>query len=179
MIEIPLVGDRYTDRWPVVLVDDADAEIVRQYKWHISYYAPTAAPPRRGRGPYAVTTLKPKQPGGSPGSLGMHSFITGYTLTDHIDHNGLNNQRANLRPATEFQNRGNALPQLRGSSQYKGVFWSKTRRKWIAQIGIRRRSTHIGSYCDEREAAMAYDRAAREYFGEYAYLNFPDLLVSA
>ena len=60
------------------------------------------------------------------------------------------------------------------SSQYKGVSWNKKRRKWVVSIRIDRKSKHIGFFEDEKEAAAAYDKAAKKHRGEYAFLNFGD-----
>ena len=106
--------------------------------------------------------------------LRMHKLITGYEQTDHINHDGLNNQRSNLRLATHAQNQRNQRPYLGRTSPYKGVHWFPSREKWRAQIVIANHERHIGLFGAEEDAARAYDAAAREHFGEYACLNFPD-----
>lgn len=65
----------------------------------------------------------------------LHTFLTGYTpTTDHIDGNGLNNRRSNLRPATKTQNNYNKPPRPGGLSKYKGVSWDEPNGKWRATI---------------------------------------------
>jgi len=105
----------------------------------------------------------------------LHNFITDWNMVDHIDHDGLNNQRSNLRRATRSQNNHNQRPRYGGTSQYKGVSLYKQRGKWFALLRIDGRLIYLGLFDDEVEAALAYDRHARIEFGEFAYLNFPDL----
>ena len=91
---------------------------------------------------------------------------------DHKDRDPLNNQLANLRPATRQQQRRNQTSR-KHTSLYKGVSWAKREGKWRAAITIDRRQTSLGYFNDEQLAAKRYDRAARQHFGEFAVLNFP------
>lgn len=93
-------------------------------------------------------------------------------VVDHIDHDTLNNQRENLRLATPQQNSYNMLPQESTASGFKGVVWHNKAQKWRARISINGVRKSLGLYSDLIEAAKAYDSAAREHFGEFAYLNF-------
>jgi len=61
-------------------------------------------------------------------------------------------------------------------SKYKGVSWRKDRSRWIAEITVNDRTRRVGSFEVEKWAALAYDKAARKYFGEFAYLNFPEVV---
>ncbi len=92
--------------------------------------------------------------------------------TDHIDRNGLNNRRNNLRLATRSQNMANN-PKQRGnySSEYKGVSWYSSRLKWRSYIKIQRRMYTLGYFEHEIDAAIAYDNAAISAFGIYAFTN--------
>lgn len=99
-------------------------------------------------------------------TLLMHRVITGADLTDHINGNGLDNRRANLRTATVAQNLANA--RCRNPSGFKGV--SPHARKWKAMCNRQ----YLGLYATAEEAALAYDRAAVVAFGEFARLNFPE-----
>ena len=88
---------------------------------------------------------------------------------DHINRNKLDNRRCNLRACTKRQNTANigAKP----GHQYKGI--SVSRDKYLAHITVNKRTTYLGSFDTDEEAATAYDRASWYYFKEFAYLNFP------
>jgi hypothetical protein len=93
---------------------------------------------------------------------------------DHINHNGLDNRKANLRQATRAQNCWNKRKQKGShSSKYKGVSWLSREKKWQARIQANGRKIFIGSFKNEIDAAKAYDRAAKKYYKEFASLNFP------
>lgn len=104
----------------------------------------------------------------------MHREILGITDsrdTDHRDNNGLNNQRYNIRPATRVENRRNQ-PKRGGNSRFKGVCWHKRDHRWRSQITVNGRVQHLGYFTDDVMAALAYDDAARQHFGEFALTNF-------
>jgi len=104
----------------------------------------------------------------------MHRMIMrprqGYVV-DHIDGNGLNNRRCNLRVCTRRQNQANQGPRG-GSSRFVGVYRHKN--KWEAGIRCRGKRYYLGLFDDEVEAAKARDRKAYELHGAHAYLNFPE-----
>lgn len=152
-------------RGHIALVDDEDFSSLSLWKWSASSHKNVV---------YAVRNLY----SGHTVTIKMHRIVMGLTAgdpryVDHIDGNGLNNRRANLRICTGKQNQGNRRPNRNGSSQYKGVYWSKNRGKWNSQIGKNGKSQYIGCLKNEEEAARAYDEAAFEYFGGFARLNFP------
>jgi len=142
------------------IVDAADYERLKKYKWYAS---------KRKYTSYAYRWENQKP-------IAMHREVINVPdgmLVDHIDHNGLNNRMTNLRPCKAFQNAANT-PAKGGTSKYKGVHWSKSNKKWMARITFRRKEHNLGSFDSEIDAAKAYDKKAAELLGEFAYLNFPD-----
>lgn len=93
----------------------------------------------------------------------MHSYMNPGVLTDHVDGNGLNNQRCNLRTATNAQNRLNQVnKRAKASSRYRGVSWNKDKNKWRAEIKHLGKRKMLGYFTSEIEAAKAYDKAGFE-----------------
>lgn len=147
------------------IIDTEDLPLVTQHSWYVKEYA---------RLKYAVREVKS---GGKKHTIKMHRAIAKANpgeAVDHINGNGLDNRKSNLRICTGSQNAMNQRPQLGRTSKYKGVYRHKGKNKWIASIGINRKVKSIGSFNTELEAAKAYDNEARKLFGEYARVNFPD-----
>jgi len=93
---------------------------------------------------------------------------------DHVNGNGLDNRRINLRLATQLQNTRNRTSEVVGISRFKGV--STHPKGWRAYIGMHNEAIFLGSFGYEEDAARAYDRAAVALYGEFARLNFPQEL---
>ena len=150
------------------LVDDQDFAHLSQWKWCAIF---------KGRGWYAQRRLRRKEVGDGPrGTTYMHNQIIGGRV-DHRDGNGLNNQRSNLRPAGDQQNkRAFRQKPLGKSSRFRGVHWHSATGKWKAEITVDYRNIYLGVHASEEAAARAYDEAARQYFGEFASPNFPGTL---
>ena len=101
----------------------------------------------------------------------LHRYITGAPdgmFVDHINGNKLDNRSCNLRVCTMAQNNMNTGPK---TGKYKGVHWSKTQKKWVSQITKDGKTQTLGSFGTEEAAAIAYNKAATELYGEYAYIN--------
>lgn len=96
-------------------------------------------------------------------------------VIDHINHDKLDNRKENLRFATIAENNRNQRPVRNSYSKYKGVFFIKSQGKWEADICKNYTRYKLGRFTTEEEAGMAYDKKAIELYGEFAYLNFPEL----
>lgn len=164
MRKIPLTQGQYA------LVDDEDYEYLMQWKWCAM---------KRKRDFIAVRNRSWKEEPGAQLIL-MHRVIMSAPKemeVDHRNHNGLDNQKGSLRICTHMENRRNTKMVSKGASQFKGVVWSKWNKKWQAQLCYSNKCIFLGLFDIEEEAARAYDTAAHEHFGEFAYLNFPEEVV--
>ncbi len=155
----------------VATVDGDDYECVSQFYWF---------PVRQANGKSACPAACIWFPGQTHGTLSLAQYIMEVPqriVPDHKNRNPLNNQRSNLRLATQKQNSQNKSKRLNTSSQYKGVSWRKEVGRWIAYIVVDGTYKHLGYFPPEQEeeAALAYDTAAIKAFGEFACLNFPEL----
>jgi hypothetical protein len=142
------------------MVDDHDYEWLNSYKWHAvknkrTYYAKRAT---NKKGKYV--------------NIFMHNFIMCGFGNDHIDNDGLNNQRSNLRKADKYENARNRRSSVNGTSKYIGVYKSRYFWKWRSEIRCMNKLYSLGCYAIEEDAARAYDKKAKELFGEFANLNF-------
>jgi len=146
----------------VALIDDGDSELVSKYKWCAMKQRNTFVAKRGIRVDKKHRTIY------------MHNFIMGYKNCfeiDHINHNGLDNRRANLRRVTKAQNQYNKQPKHGCSSKYKGVTFERKSDMWQAQIQYKGINKYLGKYSTPEEAALVYNKAAIKKFGEYAFLN--------
>ena len=151
------------------IVDPEDYERLSKYEWEA----------RRARNsPFYAARQALNPSTGKYTLIFMHKEIieVGEGLfADHINHNTFDNRKANLRPATQTQNNRNRRKFSGPSkSKYKGVYRKKYLKKWVAQIGVDKKVIHLGCFEKEKDAARAYDQAAKKYHKEFASLNFPD-----
>lgn len=143
------------------LIDTADRALVEHWRWTSSMV---------GRRIYAVHRA-------GAASVPMHRVLMGAPDeldVDHIDGNGLNNCRSNLRLATRSENMANVPVRRSNTSGFTGVSRHSVSGRWRATIKQDGRQVHIGFFDTPEDAARAYDARAREVFGAFARLNLPD-----
>jgi len=152
MKEIKLYNGR------VALVDDDDFDLMNNYKWSIH---------KAGNVEYARSM---------PGKQYMHRMILNLNdpriLVDHIDHNGFNNTKENLRACNKSLNGANRKSANKNSlSKHVGVYWFKQTNRWHARVWKERKCYHLGYFKSESDAALAYNKKATELHGEFAHIN--------
>jgi len=133
----------------VALVDDEDYEYLNQWKWTTN---------KLGKTYYALRTINRKD---HQECILMHRVIMSTPIdqqVDHFNHNGLDNQKINLRNCSRSENLMNITP--RGTSKYLGVSYCSRYMHYRAQIRINGKPKHIGYYKNEIEAALAFDAMA-------------------
>jgi hypothetical protein len=141
-------------------VDDEDFPLLNRYTWHVD---------PKG---YVVTSLYGT-------TVRLHRFILNppnNVQIDHINGDKLNNCKENLRLATNTENQRNVpkrkeINKKPTSSKYKGVYFRKDAKKWVARIAVDGERIHLGMYDNEEKAARMYNAWAKDYFGEFAVLN--------
>lgn len=154
----------------IAIVDNADFDAIACHNWYalkhalqtrVIWYAVRQAPRTNGK----------------QHLIYMHREILGtkaevdHIKVDHINGDGLDNRKRNLRPATQTQNQHNRRKTPQCTSRFKGVYWHTHTGKWKAQIKINGQTRHIGLYTSEEAAAAAYDQAAKQNFGDFALTN--------
>jgi len=149
------------------LVDDEDYEALAAHNWY------AARDVKTGRS-YATRMSAGGQR--NRHRIWMHRVITDAPpgmQVDHINLDTLDNRRKNLRLASRADNAKNSPLQANNTSGFKGVCWHRRRGMWVAMVGVANRQQWLGAFADAREAAAAYDEAARRLYGPFARLNFP------
>lgn len=140
----------------LAIADEDDFDLIRQYRWRLY-----------NRGHHVGGRLA-----GSRGPTHyMHHIVLGQVPTrplevDHIDGNGLNNKRSNLRIVTKSQNQQNKS-RSHGSSRFRGVYWDRSRDKWHAQVCLNGKMINLGRYSSEEEAgAVSYKFREENFIGD-------------
>ena len=138
------------------LIDLEDVEKIKQFSWY-------------SHRNYAETSIFGK------GNFYLHRYIlnglNSYIHIDHKNHNTLDNRKDNLRLCSNTENHWNMKKVKIGTSKYKGVSWFTKHGKWKSQICCKSKRFNLGLFTNEEEAALAYNKKAKELFGEFAYLN--------
>lgn len=143
-----------------VIVDDVFFEELSRAKWHCS----------KGYAARVVYTNQGKA------IVWMHRFILERKIgrkllhnefPDHIDRNPFNNKSENLRVVTKSQNAMNSRLRSDSKSGYRGVSWSKQKKKWRSTININKVQKHLGFFDSIKDADTAYKNAAKDLFGEF------------
>lgn len=154
MKKIKLTQNKYA------LIDDEDYDNISKYKWHAAFQCGIY---------YARKSFKIN---GKWKIIPMHVYLMGQTpkhkkCIDHIDGNGLNNQKNNLRWATTQENGQNRKMNYNNKSGFKGVVWQKNLKKWQAGTFVKGHYMYLGVYNDILKAAKAYKKYAKINFKEF------------
>jgi hypothetical protein len=154
-IKIPLTQGKFA------IINECDAEMVLAFSWR--------AVCMKGSYWYGATSIRTNGPRRQAVLFLHRLIIPNQPFVDHRNHDGLDNRRVNLRPATQRQNQANQAK--RKGSQFKGIY--KRRTRWIPNIRWNGKKLKMGSFKSPENAARIYDQAARLQWGEYALTNFP------
>lgn len=158
IIKSPKYGEK------IVKIDESEYNKLIKHKWYLE---------KSNNNFYAYTTIKINS---VKKNFKMHRLIMGLNfgdglIVDHINHNGLDNTKENLRLATKSQNGQNSKSQKNSSSKYLGVSYYKRDNLWTAQIKVENKKLHLGRFLSEQKAAECYNIAANKYYKEFANLN--------
>lgn len=149
------------------VVDDEDYEYLNQWRWQVIIRGNTKHAMRRKHlyvdedGNQVQTTIYMHR------LIAERAGIDTSQLIDHIDRDGLNNQRNNLRPATKKQNAENTVSHSHNTSGHRGVSWYKQTKKWSAQITQNGKKIHLGYFSDKDEAIKERLKAEKKYWTHY------------
>lgn len=146
----------------IIEVSNKDHKSLSNVKWTIGKF---------GSHKYAYRlTQRPNRK-----TIFMHREIMGFPEgmeIDHIDGNGLNNKRSNLRICTSAENKRNrGIDRIRNKSGYKGVFYEKYHKKYRATICVNYKRIYLGYFDTAKDGAIAYNEAVKKYHGKFANLN--------
>lgn len=148
----------------VILVDEIDIDLVSPHKWYANKFPHTT---------YATASI-------NGATVYLHRFLLrpekGIEV-DHINHDGLDNRRSNLRLCTRSQNMANSRVVAK-STGFRGAYADPKNYRFRAEIRANGKRIRLGSFRTAESAAKAYDEAAARLFGEFAQLNFPPNTVA-
>lgn len=162
-VRIPLSSRKYPNLFALVDAEDAD-RVLAEKNWTPKFARSGVIYARSGR---------------SRSQIHLHRFVLGLSPcdldVDHINGNGLNNRRSNLRVCSQQQNQVNTSYPRSSTSRFRGVRWSNGSRKWCATSSLNGKKKHLGYFVDEWEAALVYDKFRADHFGDFARPNIPNL----
>lgn len=146
------------------MVDDDDFDHLSNWDWIL----------QNGTGKYPSYAIRFEKTGGKNIKVYMHRVILGLPcpgrtpLADHVDGNGLNNRRSNLRVCTSSQNMMNRGRPAHNTSGLKGASWHSQNKNWIARIVVKKKQISLGAFSRKEDAHAAYCAAVKKYHGEFA-----------
>lgn len=147
----------------IVIIDNEDYDIIKDYKWGVSKKVDSFYVMRTGK---SDLNIKHK--------VRLHRAITSCPsdkVVDHINGNTLDNRKCNLRVCTNAENLRNSRGKRNSTSKYKGVSYDKEKKRWASRICINSKEIKLGKFKSEIDAAKKYNEAAIIYHGEFAKLN--------
>lgn len=146
------------------IIDDDDFDVISKLKWRT----------KKGWGETHYAYAHGPRNNGKRKEFNMHRMILGAVkgqYVDHINGNGLDNRKENLRFCSNRENSFNSKHRVNAKSKYKGVSWCSRTKRWQTALRIAKKSIWLGRFKIQQEAAKAYNEAAIKYFGEFARLN--------
>jgi len=160
-MEIKVNSKKYGKK--IILIDDEDYELIKDYTWCVVKDSNTF---------YSLTHIKTNKY--KKKNIFLHRLIMNLKkgeICDHINGNGLDNRKSNLRLCSYQQNNMNRKSWKNSTSKFKGISWNKLAKKWKVTIGKDKKNIHLGYYENEFDAALVYNGAAKYLHGEFAKLN--------
>lgn len=150
------------------IVDAKNFEWLNQWNWCATWCKSTKS--------FYAVRQSPRKSNKIRKLIYMHRVILGCSQKkegDHKNRNTLDMRKRNLRKCTRSQGQRNRGLQSNNTSGFRGVSWLRDRHLWEAKIRMPGKHIHLGKFLSAKEAAHAYDKAAKKYHGEFACLNFP------
>lgn len=152
-----------------IVVDAEDFHFLSKFRWHQI-------------GDYPSTWGKKLEPSYNRACVPIHEFLLRSNdpdiEVDHVNQNPFDNRKSNLRLASRMENAANRRKSKNQLGDYKGITLDKRSNRWKARIKVNGREKSLGLFDNPKDAAMLYDFAAKRFFGEFAFLNFPNETIS-